>query len=128
MITAALAYQHLAKGFLAGMCFNSAPVIRLADARPMQQGHSQIAIESLPGFLLPRKFRYGLHDYGKILCPDLKAQQDIYETKGIDRNHDCMVIVQPDQYIAHILPLDARGRLAEFFDGCRPARDRSLPS
>ncbi len=93
----------------------------------MQQGHRQIAIESLPGFFLPRKVRYGLHDYGKILCPDLKAQQDIFETRGIDRNHDCMVIAKQDQYIAHILPLDARGRLADFFDGCRLARDRSLP-
>ena len=39
MITAAGAAQHLAPGFPVGMRFHSAPVIRLADAKPMQLGH-----------------------------------------------------------------------------------------
>ena len=39
MITAEAAYQHLAKGFPVGMRFHSAPVIRLADAKPMHLGH-----------------------------------------------------------------------------------------
>jgi 2-polyprenyl-6-methoxyphenol hydroxylase-like FAD-dependent oxidoreductase len=33
-------YQHLATGFEIGMRFHSAPVIRLADAKPMQLGHT----------------------------------------------------------------------------------------
>lgn len=33
-------YQHLARGLQVGMRFHSAPVIRLADAKPMQLGHA----------------------------------------------------------------------------------------
>ncbi len=34
------AHQHLAKGFPIGMRFHSAPVVRLADAKPVQLGHA----------------------------------------------------------------------------------------
>jgi phenol 2-monooxygenase len=187
MITAAATYQHLAKGFVIGMRFHSAPVIRLADAKPMQLGHTitadgawrifafgaagpsslvaelctflagsphssvikhtpagaeidsvidvravfqqsyrELAIESLPAFLLPRKGRYGLCDYEKVFCPDLKTPQDIFDLRGIDRNLGCMVVVRPDQYIAHVLPLDAHAELADFFEGCFMAKERPL--
>ena len=40
MITAAEpAHQELAEGFEVGTRFHSAPVVRLADAKPMQLGH-----------------------------------------------------------------------------------------
>ena len=39
MITATDRFQHLARGFPVGMRFHSAPVIRLADAKPVQLGH-----------------------------------------------------------------------------------------
>jgi phenol 2-monooxygenase (NADPH) len=39
MITAAPAFQELAEGFPVGMRFHSAPVVRLADAKPVQLGH-----------------------------------------------------------------------------------------
>jgi phenol 2-monooxygenase len=39
-IVAAEPRQHHAKGFQVGMRFHSAPVIRLADAKPMQLGHA----------------------------------------------------------------------------------------
>jgi phenol 2-monooxygenase (NADPH) len=39
MITADHAFQHLAEGFPVGMRFHSAPVVRLADAKPIQLGH-----------------------------------------------------------------------------------------
>jgi phenol 2-monooxygenase len=38
-ITAEATHQHLAEGFPVGMRFHSAPVIRLADAKPVQLGH-----------------------------------------------------------------------------------------
>jgi phenol 2-monooxygenase (NADPH) len=38
-LTGALAHQHLAKGFDIGKRFHSAPVVRLADAKPMHLGH-----------------------------------------------------------------------------------------
>jgi len=29
----------------------------------------------------------------------------------------CLVIVRPDQFVAHVLPLDGTAQLAAFFDG-----------
>ena len=175
-------YQHLAKGLVIGMRFHSAPVIRLADAKPVhlghavkadgrwrvfafsgaedpstassginalcdflaesekspikkytlrgadidsvidvraifQQGHRELAIEDMPSFLLPRKGRYGLRDYEKMFCPDLKSGNDIFEMRGIDRDKGCLVVVRPDQYVAHVLPLEAYTELATFFEG-----------
>jgi phenol 2-monooxygenase len=66
--------------------------------------------------LLPSKGRYGLHDYEKMFCPDRRLGQDIFDLRGIDRDQGCIVIVRPDQYVAHILPLDAHDALAGFFD------------
>jgi phenol 2-monooxygenase len=175
-------YQHLATGFVIGMRFHSAPVIRLCDARPMQlghiikadgrwrififapagdpaaptspvwhlcrflsgaesspikkytprdadidsvidvravfqQSHRDVASDAIHQFLKPAKGRYGLHDYEKMFCPNLIGGQDIFDMRGIDRNFGCMVIVRPDQYVAHILPLDAYAGISEFFDG-----------
>ena len=39
-LTAQSTHQTLAKGFVIGMRFHSAPVIRLADAKPVQLGHA----------------------------------------------------------------------------------------
>ncbi len=39
LLTGEATHQHLAKGLAIGMRFHSAPVIRLADAKPMQLGH-----------------------------------------------------------------------------------------
>ncbi len=173
-------HQHLAKGLTIGMRFHSAPVIRLADAKPVQlghvaradgrwrifafagardpaapnsgiralcdflaeapsspvrrytpkaedidavidvravfqQGHRELAIEAMPSFLLPRKGRYGLCDYEKMFCAD--PGNDIFGMRGIDREAGCMVVARPDQYVAHVLPLDGYARLAAFFDG-----------
>jgi len=175
------AHQHLAKGFVAGMRFHSAPVIRLADAKPLhlghvieadgrwrifafaghedrgqpgsaihtlcgflqsdpaspilrhtasgqdidaaidvravfQHGHRDLEIEKMHAFLLPEKGRYGLRDYEKIYCPDLKEGPDIFDLRGIDRETGCLVVVRPDQYIAEILPLEAHAELSAFFD------------
>jgi phenol 2-monooxygenase len=71
----------------------------------------------MPWFLMPPKGRYGLRDYEKMFCADLKGGQDIFTLRGIDRRQGCMVVVRPDQYIANVLPLDGYARLAAFFDG-----------
>ncbi len=175
-------HQQLATGFEIGTRFHSGPVIRLADARPVQlghtvkadgrwrvfafadaqdpmapssrlralcgflaesprsplikytprgadidsvidvravfqQGHRSLAIDAMPALLLPAKGRFGLRDYEKMFCPDLKNGQDIFDMRGIDRSAGCVVVVRPDQYVAHVLPLDAHADLAAFFDG-----------
>jgi 2-polyprenyl-6-methoxyphenol hydroxylase-like FAD-dependent oxidoreductase len=182
ILSAKPTYQHLAQGFTIGMRFHSAPVIRLADARPVhlghtvkadgrwrlflfadaedpsaqssrlrilceflagsdrspvrrytptgadidsaidvraifQEGHRELAIEAMPSFLLPRKGRYGLRDYERMFCPDLKGGADIFDMRGVDREGGCMVVVRPDQYVAHVLPLDAHPELGSFFEG-----------
>ena len=180
VITADFGYQHLAEGFPVGMRFHSAPVVRLADARPVQLGHvaradgawriyvfadgddptsaasrarelceflasdaspitrhtpagadpdsvidvravfqqphRELAVGALPPVLLPRKGRFGLIDYEKVFCPD-PATDDVFDLRGIDRGTGCMVVVRPDQYVAHVLPLDGHRALADFFAG-----------
>jgi phenol 2-monooxygenase len=80
-----------------------------------QQGHRDLAIGAMPPVLLPTKGRFGLIDYEKMFCPDLKAGTDVFAMRGVDREQGCMVIVRPDQYIAHVLPLDGFDALADFF-------------
>jgi 2-polyprenyl-6-methoxyphenol hydroxylase-like FAD-dependent oxidoreductase len=82
-----------------------------------QPGHRELAIESMPALLLPEKGRYGLRDYEKVFCPDLKNGPDIFDLRGIDRGQGALVVVRPDQYVAHVLPLDAHQPLAAFFAG-----------
>ena len=79
----------------------------------------------MPSLLLPPKGRYGLRDYEKIFSADLKSGQDIFTMRGIDREQGCMVIVRPDQYVAHVLPLDAHAQLAAYFDGFMVAPERA---
>ena len=65
--------------------------------------------------MLPRKGSFGLIDYEKAFCPDLKNGPDIFDFRGIDRENGALVIVRPDQYVSNVLPLDAHGELMAFF-------------
>jgi phenol 2-monooxygenase len=71
----------------------------------------------MPSLLLPAKGKYALRDYEKMFCADRRADHDIFALRGIDRQAGCMVVVRPDQYVAHVLPLDGERQLAGFFDG-----------
>ena len=82
-----------------------------------QQSVHDIALEAMPPILVPRKGRLGLVDYEKMFCADNSPGRDIYELRGIDRKDGCLVIVRPDQYVAHVLPLTAHEELARFFAG-----------
>jgi phenol 2-monooxygenase len=182
ILTGKAAYQHLAEGLTIGMRFHSAPVVRVADAKPVhlghtikadgrwrifafagaedpaalssgigrlcnflaeaqespvrkytpagedidsvidiravfQQGHRNLAVETMPSLLVPKKGRFGLRDYEKLFCADSDSGNDIFTVRGIDRERGCLVVVRPDQYIAHVLPLDGYEDLAEFFNG-----------
>lgn len=181
-LTGVATHQRLATGLPIGKRFHSAPVVRLADAKPMQLGHciaadarfrlfvfaaaddagqpggavatlcdwlqhdpaSPVRRHSAPGddldavidtravfqqgfraldygamptLLRPHVGRYGLCDYEKVFCADTKRGEDIFEMRGIDRAAGCIVVVRPDQYVGHILPLQARGELAAYFAG-----------
>jgi 2-polyprenyl-6-methoxyphenol hydroxylase-like FAD-dependent oxidoreductase len=82
-----------------------------------QQAYADLAIDTMPELLRPRKGRHGLRDYQKVFCPDLKSGPDIFDLRGINREQGALVVVRPDQYIAHVLPLDAHEALAAFFAG-----------
>jgi phenol 2-monooxygenase (NADPH) len=82
-----------------------------------QQRHHNIEIEELPTLLKPFVGKYALKDYEKIYCPDFKNDNNIFDMREINKNTGCIVIVRPDQYVAHILPLDAYEELEKFFDG-----------
>ncbi len=84
-----------------------------------QQNHHELAITAMPELLFPHKGRYGLRDYEKAFCALGDAGpnpgQNIYTQRRIDRERGCLVVVRPDQYIAHVLPLHATDALAAFF-------------
>ncbi len=94
-----------------------ADIDSMIDVRAIfQQAHRELTLAAMPALLLPRKGRYGLHDYEKLFCADHKSGNDIFDMRGINRDQGCIVIVRPDQYVAHVLPLDAYSDLASFFD------------
>lgn len=78
-----------------------------------QQYHQDLNIELLPALLLPVKGRLGLTDYEKVFCPAVNGP-DIYDIRGINRERGALVVVRPDQYIAHVLPLEAISELNDF--------------
>jgi phenol 2-monooxygenase len=89
----------------------------IIDVRAIFQGtFEQLDYATMPRFFKPTKGKFALQDYEKIFCVDHKGHGDIYDMRGIDRDRGCMVIVRPDQYTAHILPLTATDDLATFFD------------
>jgi phenol 2-monooxygenase len=94
-----------------------ADIDAVIDVRAVfQQAHRTLDLNAMPAFLLPAKGRYGLRDYEKMFCADPRSGRDIFAMRGIDRDRGCIAIVRPDQYVAHILPLDAFGELSAFFD------------
>lgn len=80
----------------------------------LQVGHHDIDPMRLPALLRPRKGRYGLVDYEKAFTADPKSD-DPFALRGVDSAEGCLVVVRPDQYVAHVLPLDAHEGVAEFF-------------
>lgn len=89
----------------------------LIDLRAVfQQTFDALAYEDMPPLLRPLKGKLGLQDHEKVFCVDHKGLGDIFDMRGIDRESGCMIVVRPDQYIAHVLPLDGYKQLAAFFD------------
>jgi 2-polyprenyl-6-methoxyphenol hydroxylase-like FAD-dependent oxidoreductase len=180
VLTGGDTHQHLARGFGIGMRFHSAPVVRLADAKPLhlghvveadgrwrlflfgdalrpddpgsrlaalceflhtdpnspvlrhtpsdadidavfdvravlQHGHRTLTIRDVPPMLRPTKGRLGLVDHEKVFCPH-PTGPDIFGLRGVERDLGALIVVRPDQHVAHVLPLDATDELTGFFD------------
>jgi len=82
----------------------------------LQTPHTGIAPTDLPELLAPRKGRYGLVDYEKAFTADPR-QDSPFAARGVEATGGALVVVRPDQYVAHVLPLDAHAELAAFFAG-----------
>jgi phenol 2-monooxygenase len=182
VLTGTDSHQNLATGYPVGRRFHSAPVVRLADAKPLELGHvakadarwrlyafadqaqggqlapalhklidfldtdaaspvnrytpagadrdavfdiraifqeyhRDLAITDMPALLRPATGKFGLFDYEKVFTVDHKSGPDIFDIRGIDRSQGALVIVRPDQYIAHVLPLNAFAEVSAFFAG-----------
>ncbi|GJH26622.1 FAD-binding monooxygenase [Caballeronia novacaledonica] len=109
--------QHLATSpdsVLRRVTPENADIDSVLDFRAvLQQPHRDVRVEDLPALLLPRKGRYALIDYEKAFTND--AATDIFGERAVDRERGALVVVRPDQYVAHVLPLDAYEELAAFF-------------
>jgi phenol 2-monooxygenase len=95
----------------------NADVDSIIDVRVVfQEGHREFNPEDMPPLLLPRKGRYGLKDYEKVFCAELNSATNIFDMRGVDRERGCVTVVRADQYVAHILPLDAYAEMTSFFE------------
>jgi 2-polyprenyl-6-methoxyphenol hydroxylase-like FAD-dependent oxidoreductase len=83
----------------------------------LQESHREWNPEDLPSLLLPKKGRYGLKDYEKTFCAEQESATNIFKMRRVNVEQGCLIIVRPDQYVAHILPLDAHTELGASFDG-----------
>ena len=82
-----------------------------------QQTFEQLAYEKMPSLLRPKTGKLGLQDHEKVFCVDHKGVGDIFDMRGINRDTGCMVVVRPDQYVSHVLPLDGYAELSAYFAG-----------
>lgn len=77
-----------------------------------QQDHTSVDIGAVPAEFKPSVGPFQLTDYEKVYATDPAA--DIFELRGLDRG-GVVVVVRPDQYVAHVLPLTATAELGAFF-------------
>lgn len=95
-----------------------ADVDAVFDVRAVfQKSHHLLAITAMPEILFPHKGRFGLRDYEKAFCALEDASQNIYAIRHVNKESGCLVVVRPDQYIAHVLPMSDQETLAQFFAG-----------
>jgi phenol 2-monooxygenase len=82
------------------------------------RGHGSTVVgSSLPQAVYrSRKGKFGLIDYEKMFCVDPNTG-DIFEMRGVNRETGCLVVVRPDQYVSHVLPLHGYEALTDFFAG-----------
>jgi len=83
-----------------------------------QQAFQDVDLADVPDVFRPRTGPLGLTDWEKVYAagPTVWTADDIFAERGLSRD-GVVVVVRPDQYVAHVLPLDATDELAEFFAG-----------
>lgn len=92
-----------------------ADIDAVIDVHGVFQGsHHEVEVTALPEILLPRTGALGVQDWEKAWASG--DTDDIFDARGVNRD-GAVVVVRPDQYVAHVLPLSARRELTEFFGG-----------
>ena len=86
VLTAEAAHQDLAKGFTIGMRFHSAPVVRLADAKPMQLGHVARADGAWRIYAFADASGERLRNLADFLAESPKSPVLRFTPKGADRD------------------------------------------
>lgn len=83
----------------------------------VQGGYDEVDVTSVPEIFRPESGPLHLMDWEKVFAaaPTRWNETDIFDARGLSRD-GVVVVVRPDQYVAHILPLDATDALAAFFD------------
>ena len=79
-----------------------------------QQEHTAVDLGQVPAVFLPRIGAHGLIDYEGVYAST--PGNDIFEARSVDRQ-GAIVLVRPDQYVAHVLPLTATDALGAFLAG-----------
>ena len=77
-----------------------------------QQGFEDIDLTTIDPVFVPRTGPYGLMDWEKVYAAGNGT--DIFDERSISRD-GAVVVVRPDQYVAHVLPLTATRELSDFF-------------
>lgn len=77
-----------------------------------QQDHKSLDIKKIPAAFWPKNGPFQLSNWGNQFA--VLPGDDIFEAREISRD-GAIVVVRPDQYVAHVLPLDAHEELAAFF-------------
>ncbi|UNK45679.1 FAD-dependent monooxygenase [Arthrobacter sulfonylureivorans] len=77
-----------------------------------QQPHTEFNITDAPDIFRPEVGPYKVLDNENVYS--VLAGEDIFDERQIDRN-GAIVVVRPDQYVSHVLPLDDAGGLVAFF-------------
>lgn len=67
----------------------------------------------LPEILVPRSGSLGLQNWEKVWA--IAPEDDVFALRAISAE-GAIVVVRPDQYVAHVLSLDSRDALTEFFE------------
>jgi phenol 2-monooxygenase len=77
-----------------------------------QQQFEDVEIARVPPIFMPKTGPFELTDWEKTYAT--WVDEDIFDARDISRE-GAVVVVRPDQYVAHVLPLTATDELAAFF-------------
>ena len=76
-----------------------------------QQPHDEVELMKVPFVFRPKVGEFQIPNLNKVWGVD--PADDIYAARGLSRD-GVVVVVRPDQYVAHVLPLTATAELSDF--------------